>query len=106
MKTYISVTLFSLFSLHSFSQVPDWVWARSAQANSPLAEDESVSVATDHAGNVYTTGIYKDSIIFGSHVLYSPFSGSTGIYLTKYDSSGNVIWARSDVRLSAQGGGS
>jgi uncharacterized protein YdeI (YjbR/CyaY-like superfamily) len=50
-------------------------------------------MATDASKNVYLIGSFKDSISFGSltisgsHLVRNP-------YLVKYDSSGNVLWAR------------
>src|SRR5260221_7619501 len=84
---------FSLFSFHSsLSQTPDWVWARSAP-NNATGGGEGFSIATDKSNNVYITGEYVDTIIFGSHILTS--TGSYAFYLAKYDLSGNVIWAKS-----------
>ena len=54
-------------------------------------------ISTDASGNVYVVGtFFNDSIIFGSHVLVNPnlTPQSSNIFFVKYDSSGNVIWAK------------
>ena len=93
--------LLTLFILLGFSkancQTPDWVWARSAQSNSS-GIGEGYSISTDKSNNVYITGYYVDSITFGSFILTT--TANANFYLTKYDSSGNVIWAKSSVSSS------
>ncbi len=49
-------------------------------------------LVTDPAGNSYFTGSFANTISFGSINL--TYSGSTDIFLTKYDSNGNAIWAK------------
>ena len=57
-----------------------------------------MSIATDKLNNVYITGDYSDTITFGSFVLTTNNVGR--FYLAKYDSSGNVKWAKSTVNSS------
>ena len=65
------------------------IWAKSAGGN---GFDFAYSITSDNAGNIYISGNYGDSAItFGSTIL--PITSS--LFLTKYDSSGNVIWATS-----------
>lgn len=53
----------------------------------------SNSVATDKFGHVYVTGHFSSSTIsFGSFVLTS--NGGYDVFLVKYDTLGNVIWAK------------
>src|SRR5688572_19270375 len=81
------------------SQTPDWQWARTPVASGPSGEVRSHAVATDGLGNVYSTGWYWDTdLTFGVNTLN--FSSDGDIYLVKYDSLGNVIWA-----LGATGSG-
>ncbi len=49
-------------------------------------------VATDKSGNVYITGSLDSSVLFGSDNL--THTGMFDIFLAKYSSSGNELWAR------------
>jgi preprotein translocase subunit YajC len=97
MKKLILITIATLAltvaEKQTFAQVPEWVWAESAGGTD---YDGGSSVATDAAGNVYVTGyFYNPSITFDSTVLTNANGGSPDIFITKYDSNGTVIWAKS-----------
>jgi len=98
MKTNLLLLFFSLLMVEANSQAPDWVWARSAYSGI-AGEGLGSNIATDDSGNTFITGSYTDSIIFGSYIL-----PGQGVYVAKYDSSGNVKWAKSIVG-SGQGYG-
>ena len=69
-------------------------WARSSGGNS---YDYAQAVATDQADNVYMAGYYTSGkLIFGTKTINNSdtFGGPQNIFLAKYDSSGNVIWAK------------
>ncbi len=79
-----------LISINAFSQTPNWQWAKGASGTS---NENAFGVATDLIGNVYITGYFQSpTITFGSFTLTN--AGSDDIYLVKYDSAGNVLWAR------------
>jgi len=77
-----------------YGQMPDWTWARSAQSSSNHA-GEGLSIATDKSNNVYITGDFNGIITFGSFILTT--TSNESFYLAKYDSYGNVKWAKSVV---------
>ena len=70
----------------------NWSWARSA-ASGNGGDGEGFNVSADASGNLYVTGFFSYSITFGTNTLNA--AGGTGVFLAKYDSAGNVLWARS-----------
>src|SRR5436190_3698408 len=91
MKKIFILSFLSIFFLeYSYSQAPDWIWAKSP-ARSP--QSYCWGQATDKGGNSYITGMFNDSIQFGNIVLQAD-SPSWSRYVAKYDSSGNVLWAK------------
>jgi hypothetical protein len=69
------------------------IWAKSA---GDLGFDVGSAVTTDSNGNVYLSGQFSSSTItFGSTVLLQ--TGANNMFLVKYDSSGNVLWAKRSV---------
>ncbi len=72
----------------------DFVWVNAVGST---GSDQATDVTTDSAGNVYTTGTFSGTVDFdpGSGVtnLTSP-SGTTGMFVTKVNSNGVLIWAR------------
>ena len=58
-----------------------------------LYGDNGTSICTDMDDNIIITGYFNSpTITFGSTTLTA--SGHTDVFVTKYDSSGNVIWAK------------
>ncbi len=71
------------------------LWAR--QGGGPSFPDDSYGygITTDRSGNAYITGQFTGNLIFGSYHLNAP--GNEDIFLTKYDSAGNVVWAEQSL---------
>ncbi|MDP6288529.1 MAG: SBBP repeat-containing protein, partial [Acidimicrobiales bacterium] len=71
----------------------DLVWAKSFGGGET---DESLSVAVDSSGNVYTTGRFMATVDFdpgaGTEELTSV--GTHDVFVSKLDSSGNYVWAK------------
>lgn len=65
-------------------------WAKSSGGTD---SDMPGSVATDNYGNVYLTGSYGSTSISFDTTTFT-ITGYTGFFLVKYDSLGNVIWAK------------
>jgi hypothetical protein len=84
-----AVILFHLISLEIQAQSPDFAWARRAGGTEA---DAASRIRVDGSGNSYVTGIFRGTATFGGTTLTS--SGSTDIFIAKYDASGNVLWAR------------
>ena len=80
------------------------IWAKSTSSAGPFLFNYSNSIITDAIGNVYLKGYFgNDSISFGNITLYNT-SGNEIIFIAKYDSSGNVIWAKSGTGFGTFGG--
>ncbi len=62
--------------------------------------DYGVGITTDINGNIYVVGsFFSSAITFGNITLTS--TGSMNFFIVKYNSSGNVIWAKSSTGSSA-----
>jgi hypothetical protein len=86
-KLILIVFLFACMASTSFSQVPSWIWAHNATG---ADDDEGYGIATDLNGNIFISGIYlSDTIRFDTTALFP-----RGIFLTKYNADGNVLWAK------------
>lgn len=79
--------LFFLVVLIS-AQVPGWQWASKAGG---LGYDHAQGVAADAAGNTNISGFFAGSCTFGSLTVSS--HGYSDIFVTKYDTYGDVVWA-------------
>jgi hypothetical protein len=79
--------------LISYAQLPTFQWAKQMGGNSP---DYGQSIAVDASGNVYTTGAFEGAVDFdpgsGSTILNA--TGGSQVFVTKFDSNGNFVWAK------------
>lgn len=103
MKTFRSInfigwlTLISFFLLtgNSFGQeVPVLEWAKSVGSNSNLSPRD---MYRDAAGNIYTVGDFWNTADFdpGPGTANLTSLGGYDIFITKFDPSGNYVWAKS-----------
>jgi len=90
---YLLSALLLNLNLQLDAQPATWKWARSAAGNT---YDAATTIVTDPMGNVIAAGNFtSDSIIFGSWILHNHTPGDDDMFVVKYDSSGNVLWALS-----------
>ncbi len=69
------------------------LWAKSAGGT---ADDDATSIAVDASGNTYVAGTFESSsITFGSITLTNGHTWYGDIFVAKYDTNGNVLWAKS-----------
>jgi hypothetical protein len=80
--------------LSKFDSSGIFQWARTWGGSS---QDRGNGVAADGSGNVYVTGSFGDTVDFdpaAAGVDNHTSNGGSDIYLSKFDPSGNLIWAR------------
>lgn len=75
--------------LAKLDPVGNWLWGVKAGGNS---YDSCEAMARDSEGNLILTGLFRDTISFGSHSLVC--SGVENSYIAKADSNGNWLWAK------------
>ena len=67
------------------------IWARKAGGT---MDDRINAVTTDVAGNVIVTGSFESKyLIFGTDTVKNPLVATDDVFVIKYDSSGNFVWA-------------
>lgn len=69
------------------------LWAKTAGMSNTAI---STGIITDVNSNCYVTGYFIDTITFGSDTLIGN-GNNTSLFVVKYDSLGNVIWAKSAI---------
>ncbi|MDF2436170.1 MAG: hypothetical protein K0Q95_546 [Bacteroidota bacterium] len=97
------IPLLLILSWLSVNAQPNLSWAKRM---GDTAEDEGADVTIDAVGNVYTTGCFRGIVDFdpGPGVYNLKSSGDHDIFITKFDASGNLIWARKMGGLAGDGG--
>jgi hypothetical protein len=70
------------------------LWAHRAGCHGPggYKEDRGWGIGIDSQGNCYVTGEFRDTAEFETLSLIS--SGEEDIFIAKYSTDGNIIWAR------------
>jgi len=90
-KTSLIISIVLLSAVFAFAQVaPDFNWSKSIGGT---GNDYGRSLIVDNAGNIYTTGYYKNTANFGNGVTLTSF-GNYDFYIAKFDSVGNAKWAK------------
>ena len=79
------------------------LWAKSEGSGS---NESGQSVCTDASGNVFITGsFYSVNLYIGTTWLFlSEWDRYNDIFIVKYDTSGNVLWAKSAGGVGSDGG--
>ncbi len=73
------------------------IWAKESKSKSYSSNAEVFGETLDKHGNIYLTGRFVDTISLSIDTLIGPYFNQYNNYaffLTKYDSSGNVKWAK------------
>ncbi|MEX2485692.1 MAG: SBBP repeat-containing protein [Brumimicrobium sp.] len=77
-----------------FNSNGDFVWAKSFGG---IGYDNVNAIALDNSGNIYTTGFFRETADFdpGSGTFNLTAVGTKDIYISKLDSNGDFVWAKS-----------
>jgi hypothetical protein len=85
--------------LTKYSPNGNVIWARQTISAS-AASGASGTLTTDAAGNSYETGVFGDTVSFGAFTLINP-TALSDVFIAKYDSGGNVLWAKQGLLASS-----
>ncbi len=71
----------------------DFLWAKSMGG---AFEDYGSDITVDSNGNVYTTGVFSDTVDFdpGADVTNLTSAGAGDIFVSKLDDNGSFVWAK------------
>lgn len=77
-----------------------WQWSAISGRSNNSPGRSVVDIATDAAGNVYTTGYFMASMSIGVFTITTTGDGTSGgnydqdAFIAKYDPSGNILWLK------------
>ena len=75
-----------------FDSLGNIIWARTMKGPG-LGAGGSISV--DSSGSPYVAGLYTDSVVFsGSSTSFNTFGNGADIFLARYATNGQLLWAR------------
>ena len=85
------------------------LWVKNTGTISVGVTDVDIyAITVDHFGNSYVTGTFEQTIHFGSYVFHSipSVNGwiSSDIFIVKYDTYGNIVWAKQQGGNGADSG--
>ena len=75
----------------------NFIWAKQMATATRSYDDESISIAVDGSGNVYTGSFFEDTPDFdpGLGTFNLTAAGMEDIFISKLDAAGNFLWAKS-----------
>jgi Secretion system C-terminal sorting domain len=96
--------------LAKYSPSGSVLWAQQAVLGSGACLCNGSAIVCDKSGNVYLAGNFVDTVTFGSHTLIGKglaqnLYQQANLYLVKYDSTGNVLWAKQGTVLDSNSWG-
>ncbi|MFY8109473.1 MAG: LamG-like jellyroll fold domain-containing protein [Bacteroidia bacterium] len=68
------------------------IWSKKAGGTD---QDVALAITTDNLNNIYIAGYFKGILTFPGTSTSLTGAGGTDAFLAKYDSNGNLIWAKS-----------
>lgn len=93
MKKYYSILVFFIFTTLQ-AQSPTYQWGKFIGGST--SNDYANSVVVDVSGNIITVGKFDGTVDFdpGAGVVSFTSTGGYDVFITKTDSNGNLIWAK------------
>ena len=73
----------------------EFIWVRQIANLHDTTEDRAWDLSLDNDGNAYVTGAFKGTMNLGNGISLSAKGNGFNIFLIKYSTSGNVLWAKS-----------
>ena len=67
------------------------LWSKSVGGTQ---SDRGLGIATDQSGNVLVCGFFTGTANFGNGIILSSSGASQDAFVAKFDTQGNIIWAR------------
>jgi hypothetical protein len=86
----ITLTNFGLTDVYVAKLDPDGNWLWAVHSGGP-GDDYGTDITVDDAENIYVTGAFDSTAVFGAYTLVS--SGGSDIFISKLDTNGNWLWA-------------
>ena len=80
-------------------------WAKQAVPKNSNSGCVSYCATTDDHGDIYTTGVFGDTVEYGPYMLTAHLVSAGDFQIVKWDSSGNVIWAKQGYPANVQPAG-
>ena len=90
MRKIIVTLAISLFGLTLEAQTASYEWLKSLSGSN---DDVARGVCLDSLSNAYVTGSFSGTTSLGGQTLTS--NGATDIFIAKFSSNGNLVWAKS-----------
>lgn len=84
-------TNYSEMFIAKYGNIGNAIWAEQPAYMSSSGSSGGMSLTTDSKNNIYLTGYFSDTLLLGSSLLAN---SATDIFLAKFDTSGNFIWAK------------
>ena len=96
-KLYIYSLMLTLSFFGLYVQAQELQWAKIMNSNA--YENTMQSIVTDNLGNIYTVGSFIGTVDFdpGQGIFNLSATNSTGMFVTKMDASGQLVWAKAFI---------
>lgn len=92
LRTIILIVIFIFQFVNVYAQ--NYQWAKKIGST---GNEFGLSIAVDDSGSSYITGVFEGTVDFdpGTGTAYLTSIGSQDIYFAKFDTNGNLLWAKS-----------